>query len=140
MILRLCLILILAGCQKKTAPVTDFSDLYSISSRFDQKTANLIVDITLDKRIHAYALGEKIGIPLKIELSPKNGWQENGEAIIPKGKRKNLKSLGESMVLEGDIHIEQKLKSGHGPGEASLHLQVCSDDMCDMPRVHNLKF
>lgn len=129
-------VLMMVGCQKKP---TNFESLYSISSHFDQKTSELSVDISLDKSIHAYADGEKIGIPLRLEVSPKNGWVADGDASIPKGKLKKL-SPGESQVLMGNIKVSQKLKNGTGPGEAHLHLQVCSDKACDRPRVHKILF
>lgn len=139
--LKILLFLMLLGCQKKkAAEVTDFAGLYSISSRFDEKSSSLLVTISLDEKIHAYADGEKIGIPLKLEVNSKNGWKPDGNAELPKGQKKNLKALGESVVLEGDIQIRQRLKKGHGLGEASLHLQVCSPNSCDMPRVHALSF
>lgn len=141
---RLMLILSLAffsGCQKKKAPeISDFADLYSISSRFDKESSVLAVDIVLDKKIHAYAEGEKSGIPLRLEVNPKNGWQLDGAPELPKGKLKKLESLGESVVLEGDIRIRQKLKKGQGKGEANLYLQVCGENTCDRPRVHPLSF
>ncbi len=136
---KLLIILLLVTACKKNAPIDDFSKLYTIKSRFDEKTSTLVVDISLDNRIHAYAEGEEVGIPVKFELSPKNGWLKDGEAIVPKGKAKNL-SLGKSVVLEGDFKLSQKLKKGQGPGEGTLYLQVCSSDSCDKPKEHTINF
>ena len=134
----LFLLPLILGCQKKSID-TDFASLYSISSRFDQNSSQLVVEIKLDKSIHAYAHGEKIGIPLRLAVQQKNGWMTDGDAMIPKGKLKKL-STGESLVLEGDIKLSQKLKPGKDRGEAELHLQVCSNKACDRPRVHKLFF
>lgn len=140
MILRLLILVFLCGCQKKSEPITSFDKLYSIKSSFDENNKTLVVDIALDKNIHAYAQGEKIGVPLMLEISPKNDWQKEGEALIPKGEVKELKGLGQSVVLLGNIQVRQKLKRGKGPGEANLHLQVCSENTCDKPRIHALQF
>ncbi|HXW53081.1 MAG TPA: hypothetical protein VEL47_03135 [Myxococcota bacterium] len=118
---------------------TDFGNLYKIASSFDKNSGIFSATVSLEKTLHAYALGEKTGQPVSLEISPKNGWAADGPANIPRGVVKKLGALGEATVLEGSFTISQKLKAGLGPGEALLHLQVCSDTACDRPRVHHIK-
>jgi hypothetical protein len=130
----------LFSCKKKntsiSAPITDFEKHYSITSKYENNISLLTIDIILDDMLHAYADGEKIGKPVNLEILPKNGWMANGRPKIPQGASKKLNELGESVVLEGRFQIIQKLKKGKIPGEALLHLQVCTNDVCDRPRTH----
>jgi hypothetical protein len=116
----------------------DFSSKFSIKSEFDEAKSELLVTVNLDDSLHAYAPKEKFGKPIKIEISPKNGWSADGATVLPTGKKIELGSLGESIVYEGRIQLRQKLKKGDGVGEALLHLQVCTDKACDRPRIHPL--
>lgn len=126
--------------QNPLVPVSDFDNRYLVTSNYDAAKAMLTVDIKLDDTVHAYADGEKIGKPIRLEITAKNGWAPDGDAQIPQGVKKNLAGLGYSMVLRGQISIHQKLKKGTGEGEALLHLQVCADNACDRPRTHKLSF
>lgn len=136
-------VVILFGCTKKKEPppkitAIDFAKHYSITSRYDKMASMLFVDVKLDDKIHAYARNEKIGKPVDLEILPKNGWAKDGSTVIPDGKTRKLGDLGESVIIEDDFRITQKVKSGTGKGEALLHLQVCTDNICDRPRVHTL--
>lgn len=138
LVMGLCLLM---SCKKGIEQkVTDFSDSYHINTSYTTKDSLLRIDVELKKGIHAYALGEKIGKPISLEVINKNGWVANDDAILPKGLRKNLGSLGSSMVLENQFSIEQKLIKGKGHGIALLHMQVCSDNTCDKPRSHKIIF
>jgi hypothetical protein len=128
--------------KKKDAPPkienVDFDKGFSISSEFVDATSQFEIMIHLNDSMHAYAPGEKIGKAIKLEITDQNGWSAEGPVVIPNGKKKKLGELGESIVLEGDINLRQKLKRGSGKGEALLHLQVCANSICDRPRVHRL--
>lgn len=131
-----------SSCTKKEAkapPVIDFKTHYTINPSFDPKSSMVTVAISLDKPLHAYADGEKIGRPVRLEITKKNGWAADGPAIAPKGVTKQLPGLGESVVLQGNFELKQKVIRGHGPGEAKLYLQVCTDTACDQPREHILQ-
>jgi hypothetical protein len=131
-----------AACKKNTnapAKVEDFSNAYSIKTQFNAKDSLLTVDIELKEGFHAYGQGEKIAKPLKLEIIKENGWEAIGEASLPSGHKKDLGSLGESVVLEGKFVIKQKLKTGTEEGRALLHLQLCSDILCDRPRSYELR-
>jgi len=135
--------LLLVGCKKKEAPIdqdlTDFANHYSLAITFNKADSIMAVDVKLDPNLHAYALGEKIGKPVQLEISPKNGWAADGPPEMPKGKDKDLGALGQSRVIEGPFRITQKLKAGNGPGEGRLYLQVCTTSSCDQPREHTFK-
>lgn len=136
------LLLFLTSCKKNRTPPLeaslDFSKTFSISSSFDHGSTALIVDINLDDTVHAYAEGEQVGKPVKLELVSKNGWHALEKPQVPTGRKKSLGALGDSVVIEGPFRITQKLKAGQGPGEAVLHLQVCTNNACDRPRTHQL--
>lgn len=135
------LVLTSVACRKKESHPTsdfDFQKSYSISSEFNDTTSELDITIHLPEPLHAYATGEKVGKPVTLVVTNKNGWEAVGEPIIPLGEKKKLGELGESVVLQGNVHVRQKLKRGQGPGEAQLLLQVCTDKVCDRPRTHNV--
>jgi hypothetical protein len=134
---------LLFSCKKKEppkAPMLDLAQQYEITSSFDKKSSILTVGIKLNDGLHAYAKGEKIGKPVRLEIVDKNGWQALGTTDIPAGKNKDLGTLGKSVVLTGDVNLRQRVKSGTGEGRANLHLQVCTESVCDRPRVHSLTF
>ncbi len=141
--LAILVVLFLADCKsnKKTPSTPESSDFQkgvSINSQFNAATSELIVTVHLSDKLHAYAAGEKIGKPIRLEITDLNGWRAEGQAIVPSGSKKKIGTLGESVVLEGDVTLSQKVRKGSGRGEALLHLQVCSDTACDRPRVHRL--
>lgn len=133
------------SCKKKDSsqaihqPI-DFSKSFAVTSDFDQKTSILTVNLKMDEHVHAYAQGERIGKPLRLEIVNKNGWQAIGDTVIPEGAKKKLGDLGESRVLEGEVKLKQELKKGSGPGEATLYLQICTDNVCDRPRTQKIVF
>lgn len=100
----------------------------------------LRIEVMLDKVIHAYADGEKIGRPVKLLVNEQNGWRALGAPTMPHGTHKKLPGLGDSVILEGAFVITQKLSEGRGGGTARLMLQVCSDFSCDQPREHKIVF
>lgn len=134
---QLFFLLILSSC-KKNQPISheiiDFDKHYFINSVLKDDT--LTVTIKLDDMLHAYAEGEKVGRPVALSIKNHNGWQALGPSSIPKGSKKNLSGLGESITLEKEIEIKQKVIVGKGQGEAVLNLQVCSHNSCDRPKEH----
>jgi hypothetical protein len=135
------LAIFVVSCKKKEQDLShspDFNNSFSISSEFIDATSQLKIAIHLADSFHAYAPGEKIGKPIKLEITNINGWAADGAASIPPGKNKLMGELWQSIVLQGDVHISQKLKKGNGQGEALLYLQVCTANACDRPRVHRV--
>lgn len=116
----------------------DFANSFSISSEFVDELSQFNVTIHLKDNLHAYAIGEKTGKPVDLKISDLNGWATDGDLKIPAGHKKKIGELGESVVLEGDVTLSQKLKKGSGRGEAQLYLQVCTALACDRPRIHKL--
>ena len=116
----------------------DFNNSFSISSEFVDATSQFEITVHLTDPLHAYAPGEKIGKPIKLEITGLHGWVADGPLKIPQGRKKKIGALGEGVVLQGDVRLSQKLKKGDGKGEALLHLQVCTANACDRPRVHRL--
>lgn len=143
----LLLLLVIApifSCKKKeysqASAIVDFAKHYTINSRYDRAHSVLHVEVILDKAVHAYAEGEKIGRPVTLVINEQNGWQALGSPDMPKGTLKKLSGLGDSIILEDSFVISQKLLPGKGAGTARLLLQVCSDNSCDQPREHPLLF
>lgn len=129
----------ISGCNKTKStnqPSDEFAKNYTIKPKMIDDM--LILEITLGPGLHAYAKGEKIGKPVHLEILPKNGWSSEGSPLIPEGQKKQLSPGNESVVLEGRFLIKQKVKKGKSEGQAALHLQVCSKDACDRPRIHEI--
>lgn len=132
---------VVVACQKKPAHSSntyDFTQPPAITTRIDKINSLLELTIDLPNEVHAYAPGEKIGKPIDLTISTKNGWVQRATPIIPAGEKKDLGSLGETHVLTGKITVKQKLTIGDGEGEALLYLQICTEHACDRPRIHNL--
>jgi len=117
------------GAKPNIGTAPDFLASYNKASHL------LNVLVKLPAGVHAYAPGETVGKPVNVVVKPENGWKISS-VHIPKGKEKTLPSSGKSMILEGDFNITAKVEGGRGPILGELHLQVCSDDACDRPRVH----
>jgi hypothetical protein len=140
-VLLIFLLLTLGSCKKQqpvSAQIIDFDKHYSITT--DYKDSTLTVKIKLDDMLHAYAEGEKIGRPVSLTIKEHNGWQALGPAIVPKGNKKMLIGLGESVTLDNEIELKQKVIKGQGPGQALVYLQVCTDNACDRPKEHVISF
>lgn len=138
----ICFSIAFSSCKKKeetqSRTVTDFKKHYTITSSYDPSSSVFTVKVTMDPLLHAYAEGETIGRPVRLLISPKNGWAAEGKPKLPQGTKKRLSGLGESVIVEGNIEIKQMVKKGQGPGQATLYLQVCTDNACDQPRAHIL--
>ena len=122
------------GCPVKAS--ISFSEAATLTPTFDKATQMVSVQIRIADGFHAYAAGEKIGKPVDILIKPLNGWKANGTAILPQGKEITLKSLQKSVILDGLFTVKAKVYDGKGPVAGEVHLQVCSDDACDRPRVY----
>lgn len=137
------IIVLSLGCTKRQEnqqATLNFEKSVDIKTKFIDSSSTLTIDVSFPKNMHAYADGEKIGKPIALDIVEKNGWAKVGEPQLPKGNKKPLGSLGESFVVDSPLHISQKLTKGTGEGEAYLHLQVCTKDLCDRPRRHRLSF
>lgn len=135
-IIPILLVVGILGCKKQNPII--FEDSYIITTKLNKELHVLTVFVDLKKNFHAYAAGEKVGKPVKLEIKPDNAWHAVGEALIPAGRIKKLASLGQSNVLEGKFTIKQSVKIGSGTGKAILYMQVCTDTLCDRPRAHEL--
>jgi len=111
-------------------------DAATFAPAYDKKTKILSVHVKLRDGLHAYAPGETIGKPVTLVVKPQNGWKASGDVQLPKGKEKNLKTSGKSVIIEGDFDVKTHVEGGRGPVLGELHLQVCSEDACDRPRIH----
>ena len=130
------------GCPKSKTPeavkAVKFEDSYVISSDLDKNSGLLTLKIQLKEDFHAYAQGEKIGKPVALEIKNINGYQALDAPIIPAGRLKKLAGSGQGYVLEGEFSIKQRLKIGNGVGKALLHMQICTAELCDRPRTHEI--
>lgn len=113
-----------------------FGDCATFASKYDKKSKTLSVHVKLRDGVHAYARGETVGKPVSLVVKPQNGWKAVGDLQTPKGKEKILKTSGKSVIIDGDFDVKTRVDGGHGPILVELHLQVCSEDACDRPRVH----
>ncbi len=103
---------------------------------YDSSRQELVIEVELKKGFHAYAPGEQIGRPVFVDIDNANGWHTTGEVTLPKGLKKSLGSLGESVVLEGQFQIQARVVGGKGPINGILHMQICTEQACDRPREH----
>lgn len=149
MTLHMCILLLFTvlsfcSCKNSNSKETiaskdsNFTEHYQIKSHLDPSKQELSITINLDPGFHTYASREKIGQALRLEISPTGGWLAQEPAQIPAGQLKNLAGLGLSDVLTGQIKITQKLILGQQAGRALLYMQICTDRLCDRPRIHEL--
>lgn len=116
--------------------VPDFSKALQVSSAFDQKSGQVIVNLDIKDGFHAYAPGEEVGIPVKLNIAEEGGWTLSGDPEIPAGKVKDLGELGKSLILEGMVPIKSKVEGGQGAVKGHVRVQVCTKKACDRPRKH----
>jgi len=128
------------GCPRPKSPheTVKFEDSFVVSSALDKNSGLLTLRIRLKKGFHAYAQGEKIGKPLAVEIKAENGYHALGKPHLPAGRLKKLGANSQSHVLEGEFSVTQRLKIGTGVGKALLHMQICTADLCDRPRTHEI--
>lgn len=117
----------------------NFEKSFSIASSYDGKTGKLKIHVGLAPGVHAYGDGEKIGMPVKLKISPAGNWKLIGSPVIPKGQIKDLGALGKSVVIDQSFVVEATVKNGTGAIIGELDLQICSDSACDRPRNHGIK-
>ena len=86
--------------QQEAAP--DFAKAATIIPAYDSAKHLLTIEVKIIPGFHAYAPGEKIGRPVGLVVSEKNGWKIEGEPEIPKGEERTLASE-KSMILTGTI-------------------------------------
>lgn len=97
-----------------------------ITYKFNPKTSELSVKVTLPEGKHAYAPGELIGKPVQLVISPANKWELAGQPNIPNGNEKHL--------IDKQFEIKAKLKKGSGPISGVFKMQLCSDSACERPQ------
>lgn len=111
-------------------------DSATFATAYDKKNKTLNVHVKLRDGVHAYAPGETTGKPVSLVVKPQNGWKTSGDVQLPRGKEKSLKTFGKSIIIDGEFDVKTRVEGGSGPILAELHLQVCSENACDRPRVH----
>jgi hypothetical protein len=143
---RLLLAVLLAACEPASAPTAsrapeesaaapDWSRAFRHRVRHDAARRALVVELELEPGFHAYAAGETVGRPLRLELDPASPVRLSGEVTYPAGRERML-PIGRSVIVEGKAEIVAPLAASP-PGAAisgRLHYQVCSDEACDRPR------
>lgn len=119
----------------KTPTAPNFVEASTLTTSFDSATSTLKLNLKIREGFHAYAEGEKVGVPVSLTLAPASTYSLEGAVSLPKGETKKL-ALGESQVLEGDVVVSAKVK-GSGPSvDGQLLVQICTDSACDRPRAH----
>ncbi len=129
------------GCKKndtnQKSEIFNFEDHYSISYKISESNL-LLIKVDLKDGLHAYGPGEKIGKPVSLVVKPDGGWKAVGAVKLPEAKLKTLSGLGASTTLEKHFELTQELKRGEAPGKALFFLQVCTANICDKPRTHEI--
>lgn len=116
-------------------PPPMFDDAVTLAPVFDKASGKLVVKLQLKPGFHAYAPGEEIGKP--VELAVDAPWAIDGAVAIPAGQKKDLGSLGTSMILEGEVPLSAAVKGGTGEIKGVVTAQVCTDKACDRPKKHS---
>lgn len=128
------------SCKKNSAPNSQqpfrFEENYSIEHHIDNDVLSVVVN--LKNGLHAYGSEESVGKPINLKIEPDNGWIGIGKPKFPKSHTTELKGLGKADTIENHFEITQKIKRGQGPGKALFSLQVCTDTMCDRPKIHEI--
>lgn len=131
------IIILLSSCfdSCKNKALNNDEPFFTVSHIYDSQAKLLLVNVKLKDGMHAYALGEKIGKPVSLQVEKQNGWKALGSAEIPLGEEKTLGGIT-SVVIEKSFTIKQALEAGEGQTSASLFIQVCSDDFCSKPQTY----
>lgn len=121
------------------ASPADFASAFSFSPRLDEANGRLVVDVRMQEGFHAYAPGERIGRPVELSVLPTGGWSAAGAVALPAGRERDLGPLGRSVVLEDAFTITLPVSPGAGALAGELKIQVCTNDVCEKPRVHRFE-
>jgi Disulphide bond corrector protein DsbC len=124
----------------KNSVQSDFENAFTWSQNFDETKQQLSVSVHLNKGFHAYAAGEKIGIPVDLEITNFNGWHLEGKPWLPTGVLKHLDAIRKTQVLENEFVLGAKVKGGKGKIRGILKMQLCSASACDRPREHHFEY
>ena len=131
------------GMVHKPAPLPEappkWDEALIVVPAYDEATQGLTVLLKIKEGFHAYGPGEEVSKPVAMSVTEANGWAVDGAVDIPAGKKKDLGTLGTSVILEGDVPLKAKLKQGQGTLEGVVEVQVCTDKACDRPRKHAWK-
>ena len=114
----------------------DWASALTVVPAYDQANQSLLVLLKIKPGFHAYGPGEEVSKPVAMTVTPMNGWSVAGAVDIPAGQKKDLGTLGTSIILEGDVPVKAKLTPGTGAIEGIVEVQVCTDKACDRPRKH----
>ena len=118
----------------------DFANALEMVPAFDKASGKVTVTLKLKPGYHAYAPGEEIGKPVALVVDEsKGGWKVDGAVALPAGQKKDLGTLGTSIILEGNVELSAVVKGGSGDVEGKVEAQVCTDKACDRPRSHPFK-
>lgn len=118
----------------------DFSNAFTWSQKFDETTQQLSVNVHLSEGFHAYAAGEKIGVPVDLEISAFNGWHMEGKPSLPAGVLKQIGAIKATQALENEFVLAAKVTGGKGALRGTLKMQLCSASACDRPREHHFEY
>ncbi len=113
----------------------------------------LVVDISLDDKVHVYAPGVQGYIPIAWNLSDSAAWQA-GAVNFPAAHNLKLDAINETVpVFTGHFHLEREItlandktirpmldSSGNLTIEGSLRYQACDDRLCYIPETIPLKW
>ena len=122
--------------QPLPAAPPDWASAVTVVPAYDASTSTLLVVLKIKEGFHAYAPGEEVSKPVAVSVDATNGWAVEGAVDIPAGKKKDLGTLGTSVILEGEVPIKAKLTKGSGAISGVVDVQVCTDKACDRPKKH----
>jgi hypothetical protein len=114
----------------------DWASALAIEPSYDGATKTLKVLLRIKPGFHAYGPGEEVSKPVGFSVKEGSSWRVDGAVTIPAGVKKDLGTLGTSVIVEGDVAITATLVPGTGPIEGVVEAQVCTDTACDRPRKH----
>jgi hypothetical protein len=114
----------------------DFANALAVAPAYDKATGKLTVSLDIKPGFHAYAAGEEVGKPVELAVDDKNGWKLEGAPTVPAGTKKDLGTLGTSVILEGKVDLTATVKGGTGDIAGVVTAQVCTDKACDRPKQH----
>ncbi|MFO0722340.1 MAG: protein-disulfide reductase DsbD family protein [Myxococcota bacterium] len=145
----LTLVAAIGGCKEpagsappERAQAVDFAAAIELHPRYDAAAHAIVVEVSIAPGFHAYAEGETVGRPLKLEVAGAEPIELSGAPRYPAGREKML-PIGRSMVVEGKSEIVAPIvkrgtteaPSAGTPFKANLSYQVCKETACDRPRT-----
>jgi hypothetical protein len=117
----------------------DFQGAWTLSAVYHPQMNTAFLHIQIKPGFHAYGPGEKTGMPPAIDIDKTGGWELLAPPILPRGTKKKSAIGSEIVVLPERFAIELKVNKGQGNIHGVLHLQLCTDTLCDRPRAHSFE-